>query len=113
MEINELTPDEELVLLGLLREIVQADGEYTPQEQAAVDRVRSALGPARFDQAILKAQDRFTSRAELKEQARAVERPEARRAIYDLLVTVAASDGVAESEEAPLVWLASWWEMKS
>ena len=111
MRLSELNEDEELALLGLMREIVQADGEYSPGERHAVDELRTELGTARFDKAILRAMDAFDSRAELKEHAKKITRPEARRAIYAALEKVAASDGVTESEAKPLAWLASWWEL--
>ena len=113
MELSELTSEEEVVMMGLLREVVQADGEYSPEERSAVAELRNRLGPARFDQAIHKAQARYGSRAQLKEHAKTVARPEARRAIYDALVHVAAVDGLEENEEKPLMWLASWWDMHS
>lgn len=110
MRLSELNEHEELALLGLMREIVQADGEYSPGERRAVDELREELGAARFDKAILRAMDAFDSRAELKEHAKKnVTRPEAQKAIYAALERVAASDGVTESEEKPLAWLASWW----
>lgn len=109
MRLSELNEDEELALLGLMREIVQADGDYSPGERRAVDELREELGPARFDKAILRAMDAFDSRAELKEHAKKITRPGARKAIFDALTSVAASDGVTSNEEKPLAWLASWW----
>jgi uncharacterized tellurite resistance protein B-like protein len=109
MRIDELNDAEELALLGLMREIVQADGEYTPGERAAVDALRTELGVARFDKAILRAMDAFDSRAELKEHAKTITRPEARELIFETLKKVAAADGVGQTEEKPLAWLASWW----
>ncbi len=111
MEIDELTPDEELALVGLLREVIQADGEYTDMERAAVRIVRDGLGAARFDDAIGRAQARFRSRADLKDHARTIGRPEARKLIFDVLEHVARVDGVDQAEEKPLAWLASWWSL--
>lgn len=111
MRLSDLSENEELALLGLMREIVQADGEYTDAERRVVEAMRRELGEARFDKAILRAMDAFDSRAELKEHAKTITRPEARRAIYDALAKVASADGVDETEEAPLAWLASWWAL--
>ncbi len=107
--MKDLTPDEDVVLLGLLREIVVADGDYSDAERVEIDALRGEMGLSRFAVAMERAKERFTTRAELKEAARAVERPAARRAILRRLLDVAASDGIAPSEDKPLSWLKSVW----
>lgn len=111
MQVQDLNAAEDVALLGLLREVVQADGVFTDIEQAEVARIRDAIGETRFNAAIHVVQDRFASRGELKEYLKTIERPGARRVIYDILIEVAASDGVDPSEEAPLRWLKSWWDL--
>jgi hypothetical protein len=111
MTLSHLTPDEDAVLLGWMREIVQTDGEYTDAEREEVVKLRLLLGNERFDRAIVAANERFEDRAALKEGAKAITRPEARRAIYDFLRTLAESDEITAEEEKPLRWLASWWDL--
>ena len=112
MNVSSLSKDETLALVGLLREIVQADDDYSESERAGVRALRDAIGGDRFDAAVLAARDRFTSRALLKEHAKTIVRPEARKLIHDELRKVAESDGVTESEAEPLRWLASWWDLR-
>lgn len=111
MDITDLTVEEDLALVGLLREIIQADDEYTAEERASIRTLRGQLGADRFDRAIEVAKERFRSRADVKAHAKTIERQEARRLIYTVLEEVAKSDGLDKSEEKPLAWLASWWNL--
>lgn len=109
MEIQELTEDETVVFVALLREVIKADNEYSDEERGAVTALSEVLGRERMTAAMKQAQARYSSRAELKDDAKAVGREAARDVIYRTLVGIAESDGVAESEDEPLHWLATWW----
>lgn len=111
MDLTHLTTDEDAVLLGWMREIIQTDGEYSDEERAEVIELRKHLGAERFDRAIVAANERFEDRAALKDGAKAIERQEARQAIYDFLEQLAGSDELTADEEKPLKWLASWWSI--
>ncbi len=111
MELHELNHEEEIVLVGLLRDIAQADGRYTVAEKRHVDAVRDALGGERFDAAVRAARERFDNREALKSAARGVTRPPARALIFAKLADLAAADGTSAEEEKPLAWLASWWDL--
>ena len=110
MGVDKLTQDETLVLVGLLREVIHADGVYSEEERAQVRALAETIGQDRFDEAIKEASTRFKSRDQLKAAAKAVERVEAHRTILDCLRKVAASDAIAPEEEKPLMWLDSWWK---
>lgn len=109
MELSNLNDEERLVFVGLLREVVAADGEYSEQEKALVAELSAKIGADRFRAAMDEARERFPGRAELKEAAKAIERQDARKVMFDTLVKASAVDGVAEEEVEPLSWLASWW----
>jgi uncharacterized tellurite resistance protein B-like protein len=111
MEIRDLSPDEDVLLLGLLREVVQADGDYTDAERGQVHQLRDALGQERFERAVAEAQSRFASRAALKDAAKEITDQETRERIFEVLERAAASDGLNEREQKPLKWLASWWDI--
>jgi uncharacterized tellurite resistance protein B-like protein len=111
MELRELNADEDMVLVALMREVVQADGAYSDAERRHVAEVRAALGEARFDAATVAARERFPSRDALKQAAKTLVRPEARARLYDTLEAMARADGKTAEEEKPLRWLASWWEL--
>ena len=44
LDISELTPEEDIALVGLLREIVQADGNYSDLEREHIHRIKDAIG---------------------------------------------------------------------
>jgi len=111
MELHELSHEEEVVLVGLLRDVAQADGRYSAAEKAHIDALRAEFGAARFDAAIGAARERFTSREALKNAAREISRQEARVLIFAQLTALAAADGTSSEEEKPLAWLASWWNL--
>lgn len=111
MELRDLSPEEDVVLVGLLREISSADGRYSEAEKRHIERVRTTLGEARFDAAVALARTRFTSREAVKAAAKTVTRKDARVVMYDTLDVMAASDGRTAEEQRPLAWLASWWDL--
>ncbi|HJL15920.1 MAG TPA: TerB family tellurite resistance protein [Sandaracinaceae bacterium LLY-WYZ-13_1] len=111
MELRDLNDDETLIFVGLLREMVQADGEYSDQEKDFVAEQSKALGADRFRQAMEEAKERYGDLASLKEAAKGVERQEARQLIFDRLIKSAVVDGVDEAEEKPLRWLAEHWKI--
>ncbi|MBX7191648.1 MAG: TerB family tellurite resistance protein [Sandaracinaceae bacterium] len=111
MELSELTHDEVLVLVGFMRVVIQADGQFSNAEREHVALVRTALGTDRFTQAMLEATERFADNESLKRATKAISRPAARRAIHDVLVKIAASDTLTAEEDKPLRWIESWWEL--
>lgn len=112
MSLNSLFEDEEVALLGLLREVIQADGTYSNDERASVAEIKAALGQERFRRAMQAAEGQFTHRDTLKAYVKGIARVEARRTIYQTLLKVAQSDGLDSQEEKPLRWLASWWQLE-
>lgn len=111
MELAELTHDETLVLVGFMRVVIQADGAFSDEEREYVDMVRQALGTERFTEAMREATRGFPDNATLKTAAKAVTRAAARDAIYQVLLTIAASDTISKEEDKPLRWIESWWEI--
>ena len=107
--MKDFTPDEDLALIGLMREIIQADDEYSDEERVEVDRLRDDLGVARFAVAIELAKKRFRSRKDLAAHVQTITRPAAQKAIFERLGAVAAADGIHPAEEKPLEWLAQIW----
>ena len=113
MGLSQLNDEELVALAGLMREVIQADHEYTESERQCVDELAAEIGEERFARVFDEAKRSLTSRHEVKEHAKTVARPEARRAIFDFLMRLSAADGVDRDEEKPLRWLASWWDLGS
>lgn len=109
MKLNELSADEQTLFLGLMREIVTADGEYSDEEKAEVSAIEAEMGSASFVTAMTRAKEEYHSRTTIMEAAKAVTRVEAKKVIMDRLIHMASSDGVDDAEEKPLRWLAKAW----
>lgn len=112
MRLADLTRDEDAVLLGWAREIVQADGTTSAPEQVRLLQLRAELGDERVDRATEAARLRFPDRASLRAAAARVTRPSARAAIYAYLHRLAVSDSMSPREEQPLRWLAATWGLE-
>jgi tellurite resistance protein len=111
MDLSDLSHDETLVLVGFMRVVIQADGQFSDGERQHVALVRTALGLERFHAAMIEATERFPDNDALKTATKAITRPEARRTIHDVLVTIAESDRLTPDEDKPLRWLESWWDL--
>ncbi|MFT5353013.1 MAG: tellurite resistance protein [Polyangiales bacterium] len=109
MKLNELNADEQTLFLGLLREIVTADGEYSDEEREAVSAIETEMGSASFVAAMTRAKDEYHSRTDIVEAAKFITRLEAKKLVMDRLIHIASSDGVDDAEEKPLRWLAKAW----
>jgi uncharacterized tellurite resistance protein B-like protein len=108
MKLDGLDANEAACFMGFLREVVQADGEYSVEEQAKMAELRKEMGGEKFDRAIADAKA-FKSRAELQACAKAVSRVDAQKLILNTLVRVAAVDGIEEDETRPMKWLVKQW----
>jgi hypothetical protein len=128
-----LTPDELLAFGGLARCLVRADGQFTEEEQTALEGASAELfrrttprGGAYRTQRVEQEGDRgaifeVLQRAALalpdedavRRAAAGVTRPAARHLIYAVLRDVAASDVIATSEWPLLEWLSQTWGIDS
>ena len=50
MQLSQLTPHEQLVLIGLVKLIVHADAVVTPQERSILARLQRELGPSTWNE---------------------------------------------------------------
>src|SRR5688572_13769468 len=112
MDLRELNPDEDTVLLGFLDEIISADGEYSASEKQHFAGLETALSPERVATAIAEVNRKFPNRALLEGAAKEVTRPEARQAILGFLQKVAKSDDLSGNEDEALRWLAKAWKLE-
>jgi uncharacterized tellurite resistance protein B-like protein len=127
-----LRPHEQLAFAGLARLLIRADGTFTSEEAAALQRVASgllstpgqALSPYRQapeptvdTDAIWELLDRASvelpDNPSVEQAALGVVRPEARTAIYEALYEIAASDVVTGDEWPLLDWLAETWVVEA
>lgn len=109
LEINELTREEELALIGLLKAVVQADKRLSVEENLELKRLAAQIGPEHFEARVEEAKALFVTLGDIKRYAEGIERQPARQLIFNLLLKLAKSDGLIAEEEDLLSWLAGSW----
>lgn len=106
-----LEENEREVLLGLVMTLVDADDERSIEEIEALKDLGVALGREAFLASARAARGRFPSWRAALEEARRIERPEARREIFSVLDALSMSDGLVAEEAALLEELAALWQV--
>lgn len=112
IELNELTPEEQLTLIGLLKAVVGADRQLSLEEDQRLEGVARAMGEQRFRERVSEAQRIFSTLADIKRHALQVERQPARELIFKTVQQMSQQDGVIPEEEEVLTWLAERWEVE-
>jgi uncharacterized tellurite resistance protein B-like protein len=112
MEISELTREEELGLIGLLKGVIQADKQLSFEENEELKRVADAMGREHFHERVAEARELFKTLADIKGYVEKIERPDARQLIFNMLREMARQDGVVEPEEELLTWLSETWDIE-
>jgi len=111
MEYNELTSDERVLLVGMIRKVAGADQKFSDQEKAELNKVAEQMGGGLFKEADQQAVQLFTSVEAIEASARSVTRPESRELIFTTLQDLAVSDEVASEEMELVNWLADLWDL--
>jgi hypothetical protein len=112
MELNELTREERLALLGLMESVATADLRASVDEAAEVAEVAAAFGEQEYRNCLDEAERRFGDETALQAFLRTIVRPEARELIFGYAFDLAASDAVGRSETGILDWLALEWNIE-
>ena len=111
MELSELTPKEQLVLVGLAKAIVHADQEVTQEETALIRDLASKVGTDAWNQRVAEARTELATADQLFDLAREIDRVEAREAIHQALRRLAESDDLDDVEAEILAWVAEVWQL--
>jgi hypothetical protein len=111
ISLQDLLPHELAALAGLVRVLVRADGRFTPQESAAIDRIAAADGATDLLwQAISTSAQKAQTDDQIAEAVASVKRLEAQIRIVALLDELAAADGVQPAETALLTDIRRRWQ---
>ena len=113
MKLEQMTDSEKRAVGALVRMLVGADGEYSAEEFAGLQKTAEYLGEDAFWEQVNDSGHRRLDEATLAELANAVERPEAREAIYGVLFGIAAAGTVVDDEGKLLDWLAETWGLET
>lgn len=108
MDVQNLTDDELVVLLGALKLIAWADGTLSELESATLGELVSGLGP-RGEAALVRTRQEIRSPADLRRLAAGVRRPSARTTIFEACARLARADGFDETELDVLDGLDELW----
>jgi uncharacterized tellurite resistance protein B-like protein len=109
---GDLTDEERLALVGLLKVVIQADKLYGRLESVELKRLASQIGSDRFHEAVEQARVRFPSVDAIKEHAATIERPAARALIFEAVQGMALADQQLKPEELEVMrWLAELWRL--
>ena len=109
MDLGTLSEHERLVLVGLVKLVVHADREVTPAERVVLVRLQGAVGAEAWNEAVRTARERYASIDQLEHDARAVDRPEVKLAVHEVLVELAGSDEIIDAEAHVLHWVVQEW----
>jgi len=112
MKVDQLSEAEQAVLLALVGLMARADGTISDSELGVLEELREELGPEPFKKA-RDAAAAFDGGAAILDEAAKVMRPEAREAIFEIVVDTAAPDTIAENEAELLRRLADTWGLES
>lgn len=124
-----LTSEELLAFAGLVRWLVRLDGQFSEDEEAAIEEVAvdlfsggategpyrgaaetaNAAAPEAIWDLIERAGELLPDEEALRRLARGVTRQEARERIYGALYVVASSDVISKQEWPFLEWLEKEW----
>ena len=111
MEIGELTPQENLCLIGLVKAVIQADKVYSEGEAEELKELARKMGVDLFNETVKEARTAFKKLSDIKTYAGTITRQPARELIYALLIEMAMPDAISPAEEEFLAWIAELWEI--
>ncbi|MGD9762803.1 MAG: TerB family tellurite resistance protein [Candidatus Binatia bacterium] len=113
LELKDLTENERLALVALLKLVAEADKYVTDPEAKQVRKIIAALGTKAYQAAMDEADRRFEDPEELRRFLQTIDRQEARELIYATLLEVALADAPLRPEIEILQWLERVWHVKA
>jgi hypothetical protein len=112
MGVAELSEPEQVVLLALLGLVARSDGSVSDSEMDALQTLREAIGPGRFER-VRDAAAALDGNAAILKAAEGVTSPDSRELILGTIFELAAPDAIAEGEAAVVEHLARSWGLES
>jgi hypothetical protein len=112
MEITDLTEDERLALVAVVRRVAEADTYVTDPEAQQLRAIIKALGEQAYRDACDVVDGRFADAEQLKTFLRGIERQAARELIYSTGLALSLADSGDRNEKEILEWLSRNWHVK-
>jgi hypothetical protein len=112
MELSELSPDERIALVGLMKLVVMSDGDVSEEELEHVEVLVSAFGEDGYEAALDAFESRFSDETSFREFLTTIRRQEPRDIIFGTVLE-SAGEGAIEGAEAELLdWLSTTWNVR-
>lgn len=103
MNVEDLTIDERLVLMGVVAHVAAADGTISTAERKELRMLAEELGNEELTNQIRGALERFPTRQDLLDYVNVIDRDEAKELIRTIAMDVAQADGDRSHEEKDLI----------
>lgn len=113
MKLSELNTDERLALMGLLKMVIQADQEVTPEEVEQLNRLAEDMGAELWRASRSEAARRFPTLNEVRLFVPTIENQQARELIFQVIKDMAGAERIVPLEQSVLNWLARVWNIRS
>jgi len=112
LELNDLTDEERVALVGLVELAIEADGRVTDPEAKQLRAIIAALGTKAYEAAADQADESFGDEDDLWTFLATIKRQEARELIYETVLEVVLADAPLRSEGDLLDRLSRLWQVK-
>jgi len=110
VEIRDLSHDEKIALVALVRLLVSSDAEASEDEVDRIGEIADAFGGTeQYHQLAEEVDRRFADEDELKAFLATIDRQEAREVVFETALEVAMPDGIHTREAEFLEWLEDEW----
>jgi len=110
--MDDLEDHEQLAFGGLIRVLIRLDGSFSEEEEAHLERLAEELGTTeQLWRLISRSAQEHKNDDAIRESAKQVERPGARRLIRDALEKVAMAETIEPAEQELLDWLDTTWQL--
>jgi uncharacterized tellurite resistance protein B-like protein len=114
LTVSELTHDETLALISLLKRVIEADRRLAVGESVMLQELADRIGRHSFNQLADESHSKFPTLDALKAHLATIDRPAARALIYQTAKDMANADNDrAPGEDALLGWLAQLWVIEA
>jgi hypothetical protein len=112
LPLGDLAAPEQLALAALLRLLVRLDGQFTSEEQEALQDLALTMGERQFWRVMDEAGQTLPDDESIRQSALSVTNQASREIIYMALLRVAESDVIQTREASLLDWLLEHWGLK-
>jgi hypothetical protein len=110
MKLEELEHEERLVLGALVRLVVAADQQFSPEEQYAIEQLGRRHGSSDILWAAIgDSSSKLMHVDAIREAALRITRRPARLLIVSIMDDIAACDGITAREQALLLKIRTYW----